>query len=164
MPQLDFSTYAAQIFWLAVTFVVLYFMMAKAALPTVREVLQNRQTRISEDLKKAEKLKEEAKEAEADFTSALADARQKAATMLSDVREKAAKEAEVRHARLDETFARQARESEKRVETLRQESQEKIFPVVVDIAQSMVSKLIQANVDAKNIEKVALDLSKREAA
>ena len=63
MPQLDFATFASQIFWLVVTFGVLYLIMARSALPVIREVLQTRQTRIFEDLRKAEKLKEEAQEA-----------------------------------------------------------------------------------------------------
>ena len=59
LPQLDIATYASQIFWLTVTFVVLYFLVAKIAMPRIAEVLEGRQERIEDDLDKAETLKKE---------------------------------------------------------------------------------------------------------
>ena len=60
LPQLDIETYASQIFWLIVTFIVLYFLVAKIAMPRIAEVLEGRQERIEDDLDKAETLKKEA--------------------------------------------------------------------------------------------------------
>ena len=60
LPQLDVQTYASQIFWLVVSFIVLYFLVAKVAMPRISEVLEERQERIEDDLDKAETLKKEA--------------------------------------------------------------------------------------------------------
>jgi len=155
MPQLDFTTYASQIFWLVITFGLLYIIMAKSALPTVRDVLQSRQARISDDLKKAEKLKAEAQDAEADFTSVITAARQKASTLLNDSRIKADKEAEVRNAKLDETFARQAKESEHRIEVIRREANEKMAPITIEVATDIVKKLAGIKVDKSTLTKIA---------
>ena len=57
LPQLDVQTYASQIFWLVVSFIVLYFLVAKVAMPRISEVLEERQERIEDDLDKAETLK-----------------------------------------------------------------------------------------------------------
>lgn len=162
MPQLDISTFASQIFWLVITFGILYLIMARSALPVIREVLQTRQTRIFEDLRKAEKLKEEAEEAEADFTSVIVNAREKAATTLFKVREKAALESEKRHAKLDETFARQAKESEHRIENIKKEAVSQMVPVTTEIAIEMVKKLINVDVDNKKIGKLASSLSSKQ--
>ncbi len=156
MPQLEFATYASQIFWLAVSFGILYIIMARAALPTMREVLQNRQSRIVDDLKKAEKLKNEAQQAEADFTSVIAEARHKASELLGNAREKAEKESEKRNAKLDETFLRQAKESEHRIDVIRREVSEKMAPIAIDTAADIVKKLIGISVDKKKIEKMIL--------
>ncbi|MCE3233506.1 MAG: H+transporting two-sector ATPase subunit [Rickettsiaceae bacterium] len=162
MPQLDFATYASQIFWLAVTFGLLYIIMAMTALPRVREVLQNRQTRISDDLIKAEKLKVEAEEAEADFTSVIATARAKASALLGDVREKAAAEVQVRNEKLDETFSRQAKEADHRIAIIKKEVASEMAPVVVDAAKDMIKKLININVDTKIIENKVSGFSNKE--
>ena len=60
LPQLDLTTYSSQVFWLIVSFVVLYFLVAKLAMPRIAEVLEERQERIEDDLDKAETLKKEA--------------------------------------------------------------------------------------------------------
>lgn len=153
MPQLDFTTFASQIFWLATTFIVLWFIMARTAIPTIRDVLQNRQTRISEDLRKAEKLKEEAESAEADFTSVIVNARSKASTMLAKVRVEASEEADRRNAKLDETFARQAKESEHRIEVIKKEALSEMAPVTVEVTQEILKKLINVKVEKAKVEK-----------
>ena len=161
MPQLNIDTFASQIFWLLITFGILYLIMARSALPTIREVLLNRQSRISEDLRKAEKLKEEAESAEEDFTSVIVNARSKASTMLAKIRDDSTIESERRHAKLDETFVRQAKESEHRIEVLKKEAVNSMAPVTIEVTQKIVEKLINVNVDEKEIEKVALSLGEK---
>ncbi len=54
MPQLDFSTWPNQIFWLAVTLVVIYFVLTRVALPRIGAVLAERSSTITNDLAAAE--------------------------------------------------------------------------------------------------------------
>ena len=63
MPQLDPTTFAPQLFWLVVTFVLLYLVMWKLVIPKIGEILQDRQIRIDNDLDKADHLKIEAEAA-----------------------------------------------------------------------------------------------------
>ena len=78
LPQLDIETYASQIFWLIVTFIVLYFLVAKIAMPRIAEVLEGRQERIEDDLDKAETLKKEAYLVKVEYEKALSSAREEA--------------------------------------------------------------------------------------
>jgi len=78
LPQLDVQTYASQIFWLLVSFVILYFLVAKVAMPRISEVLEERQERIEDDLDKAETLKKEAYVVRVEYEKALMLARERA--------------------------------------------------------------------------------------
>ena len=78
MPQLDPSTFAPQLFWLLVTFVLLYLAMWKIALPKIGSILQDRQERIDDDLEKAEKLKQDAEAVREAYEKTVAEGRNKA--------------------------------------------------------------------------------------
>ena len=73
MPQLEqISTYLSQIFWMVLTFGVLYFIMWKSALPRITIVLQERQEHIENDLQKAESVKQEAEAVLAAYEASVA--------------------------------------------------------------------------------------------
>ena len=115
MPQFDVATFPTQIFWLAVCFIVLYFLMARIALPRVGSVLEERQTRIDDNLSLAEQLNAEAKsEAEA-YENSLIDARAKARGVIQDMTQDAAAEAQRRHDTLGEELATKVKSAEARI-------------------------------------------------
>ncbi|MGD9863065.1 MAG: F0F1 ATP synthase subunit B', partial [Pseudodonghicola sp.] len=78
MPQLDFSSFPNQIFWLAVTLVVIYLILSRVALPRIGGILAERTGTITNDLAAAEDLKAKAVEAEEAYNKALAEARAEA--------------------------------------------------------------------------------------
>lgn len=159
MPQLELATYSSQIFWLAITFAILYFYLAKGPLPVIRQVLHNRQQRIESDLKKAESLKEEAKAAAEDFTFVILEARQKASEMLHAVTAKVVAEEAARNAKIESNFAHQNKEAEQRVAILRKEANVKLLPVIAGAAVLMTKKLIGVEIDQAHAERIALQLA-----
>jgi F-type H+-transporting ATPase subunit b len=78
MPQLEFADFLPQLFWLAVTFILLYALMSRLALPRVATVLAERDRQIEEDLARAERLKAEADETLRAYEAALIQARSEA--------------------------------------------------------------------------------------
>lgn len=161
MPQLEFATYAAQIFWLAVIFGLLYFYLSKVSLPVIREVLHNRQSRISGDLKKAETLKKEAEEAEEDFTSVITNARQKASKILSDAKTKIDAEEASRNAKMEQNFAHQTKEAEHRMVLLKEKAVTAFIPIAAEAALMMSEKLLGKKIaDLGHAEKIAANISK----
>jgi len=159
MPQLEFATYASQIFWLAIIFAILYIYLAKGSLPVIREVLHNRQSRISSDLQKAESLKEQAEAAEEDFTTVIAEARQKAHHLLADEKARIDAEEAARNAKIEQNFAQQNKEAENRVALLRKEAAAKLVPIAAEAAVLMVEKLVGTKVEIKRAETIAREIS-----
>ena len=57
MPQLDPKYWASQAFWLILVFSILYISIAKFYLPKIKKNLDDRESKIKEDLDEANKLK-----------------------------------------------------------------------------------------------------------
>lgn len=88
MPQLDPSVFSPQLIWLAITFAVLYLIMARSALPKVADVLDERDNRIADDLRISGELKDQSKELEAEYEKTHAEAKAEANRILAAAREK----------------------------------------------------------------------------
>ena len=73
MPQLDPTTWIAQLFWLIVTFVALYFVLSRSILPRIANVMEARQSKIDDDLDRAAASKQEADGVLAEYEKALAE-------------------------------------------------------------------------------------------
>lgn len=151
MPQLDFTTYPSQLFWLAITFTLLYFVLSKLVLPGIRDVLQTRQDRISLDLEKAETARQEAEDARKNYTEALEKARHNASTVLIELSSKLKKEASARHAALSAELETQAAAAEQRIGIIKNEAAEQLLPVTTQLVQVITTKLTGSQFNQDNV-------------
>ena len=87
LPQLDFSTWPTQIFWLVVSFALAYILMWRVALPRIGSVLEERHNRIQGDLKRAKAASENAEQARQAFEVMLAESREKASAVMREATE-----------------------------------------------------------------------------
>ena len=158
MPQLEFNDFAPQIVWLVITFISLYFVMARMALPRIAEVIEERRDRIQRDLDKAEHLKEETEQAIASYEAALAEARAKAHGLAQVTRDKLHAEIEYDRGKMDEEIAKSMAAAEYRIESSKKEALEHVNEVACDTAAALVEKLIgltQDKADIKNAIKAS---------
>ncbi len=147
MPQLATADFAPQLIWLAITFVALYLVMWRVALPRIVDVLEERQRRIDDDLTAAEGLKREADEALAAYEAAREDARANARRTASETRDAIKRRTAAGEAELDATLARENEESDARIRAAREEAREHVRAIAIDAARAIVRRLIGAEVD-----------------
>ena len=147
MPQLDVATFAPQLIWLAITFLLLYLLMAKVALPRVGAVLEERAKRIEGNLEKAESLKREAEAAREAYEKAVAESRAKAGALTAQAAERAAKEGADRQQALAASLAAKGRETEERIAGARAKALESTNTIAADVAREAVRKLLGRDVD-----------------
>ena len=79
LPQLKVGTWPSQLFWLVVIFAIGYIFMARVVTPRIGAVLEDRRTRLDEDLTRAREASAEAAQTRADYEASLEDARNEAA-------------------------------------------------------------------------------------
>ena len=151
LPQLDFSTFPNQIFWLVVTLVAIYLILTRVALPRIGGVLAERSGTITNDIARAEELKHKAKEAEDAYNKALADARAEAQTIAAEARSEIMADLADATAKADAEIAAKAAESEARIAEIRAGALEAVETVARDTAIELVGALAPADVDEDSI-------------
>ncbi|MCF2904862.1 F0F1 ATP synthase subunit B' [Octadecabacter sp. CECT 8868] len=150
MPQLDFSTFPNQIFWLVVTLIVIYFILSRVALPRIGAVLAERQGTITNDIAAAEELKQRAQEAEAAYEKALVDARAEAGKIVDTAKADIQAELDVQLAKADAEIAAQTAESEKAIAEIQAGAADAVKAVAKDTAKEIVAAM-GGKADAKAI-------------
>jgi F-type H+-transporting ATPase subunit b len=150
MPQLDFSTWPNQIFWLLVTLVVIYLVLTKIALPRIGAVLADRKSTITNDLAAADELKQKAVDAEKAYNDALASARTEAAKIVAAAKAEIQKDLDAATAKADAEIAAKAAESEKTIAAIRDGAAAAVAEVARDTASELVAALGGA-ADAKAV-------------
>ncbi|WP_340150811.1 hypothetical protein [uncultured Sneathiella sp.] len=152
MPQLNIADFPPQLIWLAITFVILYFLMAKVAIPGISDVLESRQNRITSDLEEAKRLSEDADKAKADYEAALSQARSKAHGIVSELKASMAKEQEASKAELDAELAKKAKAAEASIRQAKETALSHVREIAADTAKSAVTKLVALDVSDKDVE------------
>lgn len=155
MPQMNFANPLtfAQIVWMAVIMVILYFIMARWALPRLGGVLADRRKRITDDLETARQARSDADKAIADLNLAIRNAREEGqaeiAEAVSKAKEEARQEAETVNAELEAKLQR----AESEIEAARQNAIESLGPVAEDVAGSLVERLTGQAPDRESVRR-----------
>ena len=147
MPQFDPSSFASQLFWLVVTFTLLYLALWKMILPRIGGALETRQRKIDDDLDRATAAKQEADEVLAAYEKTMAGGTAKAQSLLRETAEEAAGKAADRHGELAQTLASQVEEAEAGIEQAKSAASANIDQVAAEVAQSAIRRLLGDSVD-----------------
>ncbi len=142
MPQLDVSTFASQILWLVLTFVPLYLIVVRVALPRIGEVIEARRDKIDDDLKKAAARRDEARTVLAEYEALQAEAQAKAQALLKQAKDEMAAEAAQQHAELAAKLAEQTMAAEARINAAKAEALTNLEQAVVEVAGAATAKLL----------------------
>ena len=140
-PPFEKETFASQLVWLAVCFVLLYALMAKVALPRVGSVIDARRNRIEGDLGEANRLKVSAHEAMAAYEKALAEARNRAQAMAAETRDKLNADTEKSRKALEEQLNAKLAEAERTIAGTRTQAMSNVRTIAIDAAGAIVARL-----------------------
>jgi F-type H+-transporting ATPase subunit b len=141
-PPFNKQTFPSQLLWLTLTFVALYLLMSKIALPRIDSILERRRQRISGDLAEAARLKGESDAAIASYEKALADARSRAQALVNDSRQRQAAEAEARRKALDATLNARIAQAESGIAETKSAAMINVRGIATEAAAAIVERLI----------------------
>ncbi len=158
MPQLDFSTWIGQIFWLIFTFTIMYILMTILVLPRMKNISDQRQQKISRDFKCAEELDAEAEIIAKDAQSYVTNAQNEADAILAAALEEAAKVIEQQVIKANKESDKKVSEALKNIEKQKSVAVGALDSVVFEVATDTLSRVVAVKnpriaVEAKLLKK-----------
>ena len=140
-PPFQKDTFASQLFWLAITFVALYLVISRVAVPRIGGIIESREKRIAGDIAEAQRMKADSEAAGAAYEKSLADARSRAQAIGSEIHAKLNAEAEENRKSLEAKLNAQLAESEKQIATTKSAAMTNVRGIAVDAAAAIVERL-----------------------
>lgn len=163
-PQLNAKSYPSQLFWLFVTFTLLYVLMSKMALPRVGSVLEQRREQREGNLSRAEQLQEEASKAKTAYEAALAKAQESAQEALSAAENAISEKLAAENAKFAEQARKRIAAAEQNIAKAKADAMGSLADISADISVEIASKVAAVQVTKSDAKKVVTDLMKKEAA
>ena len=141
-PPFQKETFATQLFWLALCFIVLYLLVARIALPRIASIIEERRRRVAGDLAEASRLKEQADEAVAAYDKALADARARAQAAAGETRDRLNAEADKRRKVLEDELNAKLAAAEQQIAATQSAAMANVRGIAIEAAGAIVARLI----------------------
>ena len=161
MPQLNPEFWISQIFWLTLTFGILYIVLSKIILPKISSNLELRKSQIQENIEAAEKQRENSESKLKEYDDIVLKSKLKAKNIFKDAREKALKNINSKKETLDKQIDEEIKKAEQEIIVLKKSAPEKINKIAIETSSELVKKLIGAEVNNSSISAIVNDLTKR---
>ena len=161
MPQLNPEFWISQIFWLTLTFGVLYIFLSKMILPKISANLELRKSQIQENIEAAEKQREDSESKLKEYDNIVSKSKLEAKDIFKDAKEKVLKDINSKKDILDEQIDNEIKKAEQEIEVLKKKAPEKINKIAIETSSDLLKKLIGAEVNSSSISAIVTDLSKK---
>ena len=160
MPQLNPEFFVSQLFWLVVTFSFLFIFLWRISLPRIGNVLEKRDSKISEDLATAKELQKEAEKIQDSIENQLKQARAESIEMIKSSLQSFQEKAQVELNNLDKELDTKIDQSVQTIEKNKNESVSQIQNQISEITKLTLSKVATFDVTDDEIKR-AIDSAKR---
>ena len=161
MPQLDPEFWFSQIFWLVITFGILYLVLSKLILPKISDNLETRKSQVLENLELAEKQRNESEEKLKEFDNIILKSKIDAKNLFNESRRKLLDDINNKRQKLDEEIDKEVKIVESEIEQLKKKSPEKINKIAIETSSEILKELIGAEINNSSISAIVNDLSKK---
>jgi F-type H+-transporting ATPase subunit b len=161
MPQLNPEFWISQIFWLTITFGILYILLSKFILPKISSNLEVRKSQILENIEAAEKYRKDSEEKIKEYENIIKDSQTEAKNYYNQSREKILKDINLKKETLDNELEEEIKKTETEIESFKNKAPEKINKIAIEASEDLIQKIIGVEVNNSSISAIVTDLAKR---
>ena len=160
MPQFDTHFLTPLLFWSAVSFAILLFLLKRYAFPAITEILDARERTITENLAKAERARKDAEQLLAEYQAKLKTAQQEATAMIDQARKQALQVAEDNQRRVKEETDRMLATAREEMARERVRVSKELKDQAVELVMAASERILKRSLtdaDQKRLVKEAID-------
>ena len=161
MPQLNPEFWVSQIFWLTITFGILYIVLSKLILPKISANLESRKSQISDNIEAADKQREESEAKLKEYEEIVNKSKNEAKNIFNQAREKALKNINLKRDVLDKQIDEEIKKAEQEISVLKKSAPDKINKIAKETVSEILKKLIGAEINNSSISAIVDDMSKK---
>jgi F-type H+-transporting ATPase subunit b len=161
MPQLNPEFWISQIFWLTLTFGILYIVLSKLILPKISANLELRKSQIQDNIGAAEKQRKDSESKLKEYDNIIFKSKLEAKNIFKNSREKIIKDINNKKDTLENQINEEIKKAEKEIEVVKKSAPGKINKIAIEASSELVKKLIGAEINNSSISAIVDDLSKK---
>ena len=161
MPQLNPEFWAAQIFWLILTFSSLYLIIWKVFLPKITLSIENRKSRVVNDLDEAQKLKENAEKKLNEYNKIIEESKKEAKKIIEDSKKKLDRDIENKKQQFNDEIEKELMAAEKEIKDLKKSSISSINNIAAETSAEIIKQIINIEVNKSSVSAIVDDVVKR---
>ena len=161
MPQLNPEFWVSQIFWLILTFGILYLVLSKIVLPKISENLETRKSQIVENIETAEKQRKESENKIKQFEKIILESKIEAKNFFNEKRQKVLEDIAKKRSALEEDIDSEIGAAEVEINKLRNTSGDKINKIAIETSSDLIRQLIGEDVNSSSISAIVEDQLRR---
>ena len=161
MPQLNPEFWVSQIFWLTLTFGILYIILSKLILPKISSNLELRKSQIQDNIEAADKRRESSEAKLKEYDNIVLKSKSDAKNILGDAKGNALKEINAKRETIEKQIDEEIEKAEQEINVLKKSAPEKINKIAKEMASEILKKLIGSEINNSSISAIVDDLSKK---
>ena len=161
MPQLNPEFWISQIFWLIITFGILYVVLSKLILPKVSANLEVRKSKILDNIEAAEKQREESELKIKEYEKIVQNSKNEAKSYFNQTKEKVLKDINLKKETLNKELNKEIEKAESEVQNFKKKAPEKIKKIAAETSADLLEQLIGTEVNSSSISAIVDDLSSK---
>jgi len=142
MPQLEITTFPSQIFWLVVSFLMLYLIMSRIIIPRISFVIKKRETEIKNNVHIAEQIYGDTKIINDEFEKIKKKTQEEARTIINNLKEITNKKIIENTELLKKNLEKKLKKSEKEIFKEKNKTLKNINKISLNISQEIIKKVL----------------------
>jgi len=151
MPQLDFSTFLPQIFWLFISLSFLYIILSRYALPRVSDVIEERKDIIAQDIDSAKEYSLESEKATEELNLKLTEAKASSQNFINKSLQDIKEDNEIKKGNFIKEINNEISEAEGAIKEKKENALDEISTISESLAIEMLENLSVGEIDKGKI-------------